>query len=91
MEAIVAKIEAYSPAEADGQASDIIQGISYLPGWAEKNFQVRMRCRPCLRSTCISRVPQQHLVIHESVQSDQSACRKASSVKNTLLRHADYC
>lgn len=40
MDAIKGQVEGYSTKEADERASELIQGVSYLPGWGEKNFQV---------------------------------------------------
>ena len=40
MEAVLAKVEGFSAKEADAHAGESIQGIAYLPGWGEKNFQV---------------------------------------------------
>ena len=46
MEAILAVIQGYNAQQADSHASEVIQGISYLPGWGEKNFQV-VDPQPC--------------------------------------------
>ena len=40
MEAILDKTAGFDGARANAQANAIIQGISHLPGWGEKNFQV---------------------------------------------------
>ncbi|KAK9795603.1 hypothetical protein WJX73_007429 [Symbiochloris irregularis] len=40
MEAMLASISDHTESWADAHAYEVIQGISYLPGWGEKNFQV---------------------------------------------------
>lgn len=46
MDAVVAKAQS---GELQGQVSALVQGLSYLPGWDEKNFQVMARQFEVLR------------------------------------------